>query len=95
MEVRVVFGYWLVENIPGVEIYSDGVIKSDVIIEDTGCEVVSCYCPQTGRSTTEREEFYELMNKVVVSEVLAEGNFNDHAGCDVGDFGFNSREFLD
>lgn len=36
MEVRVVFGFWLVENIPGVEIYSDGVIKSDVIIEDTG-----------------------------------------------------------
>ena len=55
---------------------------------------MSCYCPQTGRSTTEREEFYELMNKVVVSEVLAEVNFNDHAGCDVGDFGFNSCEFL-
>ena len=45
------------------------------------------HCQQTGRPTTEKEEFHELLNKVVKSKVLVKENFNDHADCDVGGFG--------
>ena len=38
-----------------------------IAIGDVVCKVVSCHCPQTGRSVNEKEEFYELMDKVVTS----------------------------
>ena len=51
-------------------------------------EVVSCYCPQPGRSVNEKEMFYEIMEKVVISEkVLVGGDFNGHVGSDMGGFG--------
>ena len=50
-------------------------------------EVVSCYCPQAGRSVNEKEEFYELMDKIVRSEMLLGGDFNDHVASDMGGFG--------
>ena len=40
-----------------------------------------------GRSVNEKEEFYELLDKVVTSEVLVGGDFNCHVSSDVGGFG--------
>ena len=40
---------------------------ANIVIRDVVWEVVSCYCPQAGRSVNEKEEFYELMDKVVKS----------------------------
>ena len=51
------------------------------------CEIVSCYCPQAGRSVNQKEEFHELMDKVVTSEVLVGGGLNGHVGTDMGGFG--------
>ena len=76
---------WLIGNIAEVERYSDRVMKVNIIIGDVVWEVVSCYCPQAGRSVNEKEEFYELMDKVVTSDnVLVGGDFNDHVGSDLG-----------
>ena len=48
----------------------------------------SCYCPQAGRSVNEKEEFCELMGKIVTSEqVLVGGDLNGHIGSDIGGFG--------
>ena len=71
----------------GVERFNDTMMKVDIVIGDVVWEVVSCYCPQAGRSVNEKEEFYVLMNKVVTSEVLVDGNFNGHVGSDIGGFG--------
>ena len=54
---------------------------------DVVWRVVSCYCPQADRSVYEKEEFYELMDKVVTSEVLVGGDFNCHVGKGMGGFG--------
>ena len=35
----------------------------------------------------EEEEFYELIDKVVTSEVLVGGDFIGHVGSDIGGFG--------
>ena len=43
--------------------------------------------PQASRSVNEKEEFYELIDKDVTSEVLVVGDFNDHVGSDMGGFG--------
>ena len=62
-------------------------MKVNIVIGDVVWEVVSCYCPQAGTSGNEKEEFYELMNKVVTSEkVLVGGDFNGHIGSDMGGF---------
>ena len=50
-------------------------------------EVVSGHCPQAGRLVNEKEEFYELMDKVVTSEFLVGYDFNGHADSDKGGFG--------
>ena len=48
-------------------------------------EVVSFCCPLVGRSVNEKEEFYELMDKVVTSKkLLVGGNGNGHVGSDIG-----------
>ena len=84
--VVVIVANWLIGNVAGVERFNDKVIKVNIIIEDVVWEVVSCYCPQAGRC--EKEEFYELMDKVVTSEkVLVGGDFNGHVGSDMGGFG--------
>ena len=63
-------------------------MKVNIVIGDVVWEVVSCYCPQAGRSVNEKEEFYELMDKVVTSDnVFVGGDFNGHVGSDVGGFG--------
>ena len=52
-------------------------MKVNIVIGDVVWEVVSCYCPQVGRSVNEEEELHELMDKVVTSEkVLVGGDFN-------------------
>ena len=69
-------------------------MKVNIFIGDVVWEVVSCYCPQAGRSVNEKEEFYELMDKVVTSEkVLVGGDFNGHVGSDMGVFGEVHRGF--
>ena len=61
-------------------------MKVNIIIGDVVWEVVSYYCPQAGRSVNKKEEFYELMDKFVTSEVLVGGDFNGHVGSDMGGF---------
>ena len=62
-------------------------IKVNIVIGDVVWEIVSSYCPQAGKLVNEKEEFYELMNKVVRSEkVLVGGDFNGHVGSDMGGF---------
>ena len=79
---------WLIGKIVEVERYSDRVMKVNIVIGDVVWVVVSCYCPQAGRSVNEKEEFYELMDKVVTSDnVLVGGDFNGHVGSDIGGFG--------
>ena len=48
----------------GVESFNNRVMKVNIVIGTLVWEVVSCYCPQVGRSLNEKEEFYELMDKV-------------------------------
>ena len=68
-------------------------MKVNIIIGDVVWELVSCYCPQAGRSVNEKE-FYEPMDKVVTSEkVLVRGDFNGHVGSDMGGFGEGHRGF--
>ena len=63
-------------------------MKVNIVIGDAVWEVVSCYCPQAGRSVNEKEDFYELMDKFVTSDnVLVDGDFNGHVGSDMGGFG--------
>ena len=86
---------WSIGRVAGVGKYNDRMMEVNVVIGDVVWEVVSCYCPQTGRSVNEKEEFNELMDKFVTSEkVLMGGDFNDHVGSDIvgfvdvhGDFG--------
>ena len=67
----------------GVERYNDRMMKINIVTEDILCEVVSRYCPQAGRSVNEKEEFYELMEKVVTREVLVGGDFNSQVDSNV------------
>ena len=87
--VGVVVANWLIGKIVEVERYSDRVMKVNIVIGDVVWEVVSCYCPQAGRSINEKEEFYELMGKVVTSDcvLLVGGDFNGHFGSDMSGFG--------
>ena len=63
-------------------------IFNNIIIGVVVWEVVSCSCPQADRSVNEKEEFYDLMDRVVTSEkVLVGGDFNGHVGSDMGGFG--------
>ena len=63
-------------------------MKVNIVIGDIVWEIVSCYCSQAGRSVNEKEEFYELMDKVVTSEKVLVGNdFNGHVGSDMCGFG--------
>ena len=78
---------WLIGKVVGVERCNDRVMKVNIVIGDVVREVVSCYCPQAGISVNEKEEFYELMDKVMASEVLVGSDFNCHVGSDMGGFG--------
>ena len=63
-------------------------MKVNIVIGNAVWDVVSYYCLQVSRSVNEKEEFYELMDKVVTSEkVLVGGDFNGHDGSDMGGFG--------
>ena len=91
--VGVIVANWLLGKVVGVERFNDRVMKVNIVIEDVVWEVVSCYLPQAGRSVNEKEEFYELMDEVVSSEVLVGGDFNGHVGSDMGGFGEVHGEF--
>ena len=67
--------------------FNDIVMKFNIGIGDVVWEVVPCYCPQSGRSVNKKEEFYELMDKIVtIQKVLVGGDFNVHVGSDMGGF---------
>ena len=86
--VGVIVANWLIGKVVGVEMHNDRLKKVNIFIEDVVWEIVSCHCPQAGRSINEKEEFFELMDKVVTSEKwLVGSDFNDHVGSDIGGFG--------
>ena len=85
--VGVIVANWLIGKVVGVERFNDRLMKVNIVIKDVVWEVVSCYCPQAGISVNEKEEFYELMDKVVTSEALVGGDYNGHVGSDMGGFG--------
>ena len=71
----------------GIERFNDRVKKVNIVIRDVVWEVVSFYFPQVSRSVNEKEEFYEVKDKVVTSEkVLVGDDFNGHVGSDIGGF---------
>ena len=86
--VGVIVANWLIEKLVRMERYKVRVMKVNIVIGDVIWEVVSCYCPQAGRSVNEKEEFYELMGKVVTSKkALVGGEVDGHVGSDMGGFG--------
>ena len=59
-------------------------MKVNIVNGDLVWEVVPCYCSQAGRSVNEKEEFYDLIDKVATSEkMLVGGDFNGHVGSDM------------
>ena len=86
--VSVIVADWLIGKIVEVESYIDRMMKVNIVIGDIVWEVVSCYCPQAGRSVNRKGELYELTDKVVASDnVLVGSDFNGHVGSDMGGFG--------
>ena len=86
--VGVIIVNWLIGKVVRVERSDDRVMKINVIIGLVAWKVVSCYCPQAGRSVNEKEKFYELIDKVATSDkMLMGGGFNCHVGSDMGGFG--------
>ena len=85
--VGVIVPNWLIGKLVGVERFNDRVMKVNIVTGDVVWEVVSCYCPQAGRSVNEKEECYEVMGKFVTSEVLVGGDFDSHVGSDMVSFG--------
>ena len=72
----------------GVERYNYRMMKVNIAIGDVVWGVVSCYCPQASRSVNEKEEFYELVAKVMTNEkVLVVSDFNGHVDSDKAGFG--------
>ena len=68
----------LIGKVVRVKRFNVRVMKINVVIGDVVWEVVSCYCPQAGRSVNEKEVFSEVMDMVVASEkVLVDDDFND------------------
>ena len=63
----------LIGKVARVKRFNDRVMKINVVIGDLVWEVVSCYCPQAGRSVNEKEVFYEVMDMVVASEKVLVG----------------------
>ena len=45
-----------------VKRFNDRMMKVNIVIGDVLGEVISCYCPQAGRSINEKEGFYELID---------------------------------
>ena len=92
--VGVIVVNWLIGKVVAVEMFNDRVMKLNIVIGGVVWEVVPCYCPQIGRSVNEKEEFYELMDKVLTSEkVLVGGDFNGHVDSGMGGFGEVHRGF--
>ena len=86
--VDVIVANWLIEKVVGVERFNDRAMKVNIIIGDVVWEVVSCYCPQAGRSVNEKQEFHELMDKVVTREkLMVGGDFNGHVCSDMSGLG--------
>ena len=86
--VGVIVAKWLIVKVVGVVRFNDSVMKVNIVTGDVVWEVLSCYCQQASRSVNEKDEFYELMDKVATSEKIVVGSdFNGHVGSDMGGFG--------
>ena len=81
--VDVIVANWLIGKVVEVERFNDRVMKVHTVIGDAVSKVVSCCCPLAGRSVNGTEAFYELMDKVVISEKMVGGDFNGHVGSDM------------
>ena len=51
----VIVANWLIGKVVGVERINDRVMRINIVIGDVVWQVVSCYCPQAGRSVNEKE----------------------------------------
>ena len=67
-DVGVIVVNRLIGKVVRVKRFNGRVMKINVVIGDVVWEVVSCYCPQAGRSVNEKEEFYEIMDKIATYE---------------------------
>ena len=61
-------------------------MKVNIVFRGVVWEVLSCYCPHAERSVNEKEEFYELMDKVVISDICSDmGGFGEvHGVFEIG-----------
>ena len=62
-------------------------MKVNIVTGDVVSDKVSCHYQEASRSINEKDGFYELMDKVLRSEVLVGGDFNGYVGSDMGGFG--------
>ena len=53
-----------------VERFNNQEMKVNIVIREVVWQVVSCCSPWAGRTVNEKEEFYEIMDKVVTSEKM-------------------------
>ena len=51
---------WLIGKVVRFERFNDRVMKVNIVIKDVVWVLVSCYCPQAGRSVNERGELIFL-----------------------------------
>ena len=49
-DVGVIVPNWLIRKALRVKMFNDRVMKVNILTEDVVWEMVSCYCPQVGRS---------------------------------------------
>ena len=59
---------WLIGMVVGLGSFNNRVMKVNIFIGDVVWEIIPCYFPQVGISVNEKEELYELIDKVVTKE---------------------------
>ena len=64
----VVVANWLIGMVVGLGSFNNRVMKVNIVIGDVVWEIIPCYFPQVGISVNEKEELYELIDKVVTKE---------------------------
>ena len=64
----VVVANWLIGMVVGLGSFNNRVMKVNIVIGDVVWEIIPCCFPQVGISVNEKEELYELIDKVVTKE---------------------------
>ena len=83
----VIVANWFIGKFVVAERFNDRVTKVNIVSGNLVWEIVSCYCPKAGRSVNEKEEFYELIEEAVTSEMLVGCDFIGDVGRDMDGFG--------